>query len=972
MQRIRSASVRSSIWLCALVASAVLHSENSVSAYAADTAASFTPDQIEFFETKIRPLLSERCFSCHSAKAKKLKAGLYLDSREALLKGGESGAAIIVGKPDDSPLIQAVRYQSYEMPPDGKLRDEEIAALETWVEMGSPWPAGQPTGLPASNVATYDWDDLRSRHWAWQSVSRTEIPVSDESSQWARNSIDHFVFRSLTDGGLTPSFPAPPELLARRLHLDLTGIPPTPEQLATFTAALKKDQQSAIAAAIDQLLESPHYGERWGRHWLDVARYSDGFGGFLDNTGSPQAWRYRDWVVGAFNADLPYDEFVRQQIAGDLLSDSYDSAIATGFFALGPTYRSDGGDPDAVAQAKSETLDDRLDTLSRGFMALTVACARCHDHKFDPIPHRDYYSLAGVFNNSAVNQLPLADDAVVKAYRDAQNTINARQKLVSDLRNLARKEKRKLTDAEQKQTDEWTKELEALRKSAPPMYDTAHTLRDSGTGDMKIALRGNLRKPGEVAPRRFLQLLSSDDAANFTKGSGRLELADAVTSPGNPLTARVIVNRIWQHHFGKALVRSPSNFGTLGQKPTHPELLDWLAAEFIESGWSIKSLHRLILTSATWQQSSRFREDGFNTDGDNRLIWRMNPRRMDAESWRDSQLFVTGELDDTIGGPPIDNITASSRRTLYAKVSRNGDRFASDSFLRLFDFPQMRATVAERPSTIVPQQYLFMMNSEFMVARAKALVAKLSEQESTDDEQVSRTYALLFGRKPTAAEKQIGVAYLAGPLENAPAPTKPMPEPERPGADILIADFEGPNYRDWKVEGKAFGTAPARGTIGGQMVVSGFSGIGLANSFLPNDGPTGRLTSPEFTIDRKFIRFLIGGGGYAGKTCMNLLVDGKQVRTATGPNTAGGGSEALAPKHWNVSGLVGKRAVLQIVDNHSGGWGHINVDHIFLSNSATGSIPVGRASHTKAEADLSRWVQYAQVLLSSNEFMFVR
>ncbi|MGZ0169595.1 MAG: DUF1553 domain-containing protein, partial [Planctomycetales bacterium] len=701
---------------------------------AADPATSFTPEQIEFFETKIRPLLVERCFSCHSAKAEKLKAGLYMDSREALLKGGESGAAIVAGKPDESLIIQAVKYQSYEMPPDGKLSEQEIAALTKWVAMGAPWPAEQSTGLPDSNAKSYDWDELRNSHWAWQPVSRPDVPVSTASTTWSQNDIDNFVARRLIKAGLSPSQPARPEILLRRLHLDLTGLPPTPGQISAFRATAATDSRAAIAAVIGQLLDSPQYGERWGRHWLDVARYSDGFGGFLDNAGLPNAWRYRDWVVRAINADMPYDEFTRQQIAGDLLSDSHDSAIATGFFALGPTYRSDGGDPEAVAQAKSETLDDRLDTLSRGFMALTVACARCHDHKFDPIPHKDYYSLAGVFNNSAVNQFPLVEDSAVKAYRDAQNTINARQKLVNDLRNLARKEKRKLTDVEQKQTDEWNKELAALRKAAPPMYDTAHTLRDSGGGDMKIALRGNLRKPGEVAPRRFLQLLSPEDAAHFTKGSGRLELADAVASPENPLTARVIVNRVWQHHFGKALVRSPSNFGTLGQKPTHPALLDWLAAEFIESGWSIKSLHRLILTSATWQQSSRFRDDGFNTDGDNRLIWRMNPRRMDAESWRDSQLFVTGELDEAIGGPPIDNITASSRRTLYAKVSRNGDRFASDSFLRLFDFPQMRATVAERPSTIVPQQYLFMMNSQFMVARARALVARVSQYTSSEGE----------------------------------------------------------------------------------------------------------------------------------------------------------------------------------------------------------------------------------------------
>lgn len=935
------------------------------------TETTFTAEQIEFFETRIRPLLAKRCFSCHSAKAAKLKAGLYMDSRAALLKGGESGVAIVPGKPDQSLIIQAVRYESYEMPPDGKLRNEEIATLTKWVEMGAPWPPGQPSSLPTENVTDYDWADLRNGHWAWRPVARPEVPALDKSSTWSQNAIDHFVHRKLSEAGLSPSDSAPAEILVRRLFLDLTGLPPTPEQVKSFKTAVAANRKAAIAETIDQLLKSPHYGERWGRHWLDVARYSDGFGGFLDSSGLPDAWRYRDWVVNAFNSDMPYDEFVRLQIAGDLLSNSHASAIATGFFALGPSYRSDGGDPEAVAQAKSETLDDRLDTLSRGFMAITVACARCHDHKFDPIPHKDYYSLAGVFNNSAINQFPLVGDEVVKSYRDAQKAINDQQKMINDLKNLARKEKRNLSAEEQKQIDDWNKMLTELKKSAPPMYESAHTLRDSGSGDMKVALRGDLRKPGDVAPRRFLRLLSPDDPARFTKGSGRLELADAVASSENPLTARVIVNRIWQHHFGKALVRSPSNFGTLGQKPTHPELLDWLASEFVESGWSIKSLHRLILTSATWQQSSRIREDGFNLDGDNRLIWRMNPRRMDAESWRDSQLFVTGELDETFGGRPIDNITTSSRRTMYAKVSRNGDRFASDSFLRLFDFPQMRATVAERPSTIVPQQYLFMMNSDFMVARAKALVARISGVKfDSEGAKISQAYQLLYGRSATKREVAIGLQFLTQTPEVANQP--PTPEPASSDADILIADFDGKNYGQWKTEGAAFGTGPAQGTIGGQMVVSGFLGNGLVNSFLPNDRPTGRLTSPAFTIDRKFIRFLIGGGGYAGKTCMNLLVDGKPVRTAVGPNVVGGGSEALSWKHWDVSELVGKRAVIEIVDNHSGGWGHINVDHIFQSNQLDGTTPGGPTVDASPEAQIPRWVQYAQVLLSSNEFMFVR
>jgi len=494
---------------------------------------------------------------------------------------------------------------------------------------------------------------------------------------------------------------------------------------------------------------------------LDVARYSDGRGGFMDNQALDEAWRYRDWVVDAFNSDLPINEFIRLQVAGDLTGEN-SNAIATGFFALGPTYKSDGGDPDSVAQAKGETLDDRIDILTRGLLGITGSCARCHDHKFDPIPQQDYYSLAGIFNNTAMQNRPLAPDEVVKRFNDYTNERDALNKRINPLKKRLNKEKREATLDEQEKLDQWISRLAELKSDVPPKFDVAHTLHETGSSDMKVALRGNLRKTGEVAPRRFLRLFSGDQPDHFTNGSGREQLAAAIVDPENPLTARVFVNRVWMHHFGAGLVRTPSNFGTLGERPTHPQLLDWLACEFVSNGWSLKTLHRQIMTSATYQLSSMFDEQSFKADGDNRWLWRMSPRRMDVEAWRDSLLSVTGELDPALGGPAFPDITNNNRRTLYAKVSRNGDVFSSDTFLRRFDFPLMRATVAQRPNSIVPQQFLFLLNSEFMIQRAKALVTRLEAETDSDEQRIRQAYHWLYNRGPEPSELQIGLEFLGG------------------------------------------------------------------------------------------------------------------------------------------------------------------------------------------------------------------
>ncbi len=721
-------------------------------------------ESLEFFESKVRPLLAEHCYSCHSADAKIIKGGLRLDSRDALLTGGDSGEVIVPGKPDESGLIHAVRWESFEMPPNGKLREDEIAVLVDWVKRGAPWPQESTSPAPKQTTRKYDWAQLRESHWAWKPVERPQPPqVRDRA--WPQGDIDQFVLAKLEAAGLKPSQPAEPRVLVRRIYFDLLGLPPSPEQVGAFVKRSRANSQAAVEDLVEELLASPHYGERWGRYWLDVARYSDGYGGFLDNKneGLPNAWRYRDWVVDALNRDMPYNEFVRLQLAGDLVSKEH--AVATGFLTLGPTYIGDGGDPEALAQAKAETLDDRVDTVTRGLMAMTVSCARCHDHRFDPYPQLDYYSLAGVFNNTKAVETPLVPPEVVKAYKEHIDTVARLEKESQKVRSATRTENRDLTDDENRRVEEIKNELKQLNDNAPKKYPFIHAVTDAGSADMPLAIRGNLLKPGEIAPRRFLRIVAGENPPRFMHGSGRIDLADAIVDPTNPLTSRVIVNRVWQHHFGQAFVITTSNFGMLGEKPSHPELLDWLASKFVgsEDGdfrWSLKRLHRAIVTSATYQQASDADEHAQTIDGDNKLLWRMNPRRLDVEAWRDAVLMSTGELDEKLGGASIDDITKSTRRTLYAAVSRNGDRFANDTFLRLFDFPAPRATSEGRTSSVVPQQSLFLMNSRFMSERAKKLAERLEKAEKKPDRRIKLAYMLLYSRAVTPEEASLGKQFL--------------------------------------------------------------------------------------------------------------------------------------------------------------------------------------------------------------------
>ncbi len=664
----------------------------------------------DFFETKVRPLLAENCLECHGPK--KQRGGLRLDSRAALLAGGDNGPAVVPGKPDDSLLIKAVHYASEpQMPPKGKLKSMQIAALAEWVKQGAPWPETEGKVRVAPDKGGFKVTDKDRAFWSFRPVADPPLPkVADIS--WSRTSIDHFVLAALEEKKLRPVAPADKRTLIRRATFDLTGLPPTPEEIDAF---LKDGSPRAWERVVDRLLSSPHCGERWGRHWLDLARYGEDQAHTFQARLYPQGYRYRDWVVRALNDDMPYDRFVKEQLAADLIDgpDRLDRLPALGFFALGPVYYGD--------RLKLDQYDDRIDTLTRGVLGLTVACARCHDHKYDPISQKDYYALAGVIASTDYAEAPLVPPEVVK---EAEAKLTAEQK----------------------------------KNKVRPKYPLVHALKDASPVTMKVHLRGNPQTLGEEAPRRFVEVLDPE-CRPFRKGSGRLELAEAIASKDNPLTARVLVNRVWRHHFGSGIVRTPSNFGALGERPTHPELLDHLATRFVASGWSLKKLHREMMLSSAYQLGSAFRAENHAADPENRLLWRMNRRRLEVEAWRDAMLAAAGTLDRTLGGPASSLADPNNRRrTLYGSVSRHD----LDNLLRLFDFPDPNITSGERSVTTVPLQQLFVLNSEFMARNARALVARLTTAGDTDTDRIRRAFATLYARPPTAEELRLGLDFLSG------------------------------------------------------------------------------------------------------------------------------------------------------------------------------------------------------------------
>ena len=758
-----------------------------------------THEQVEFFEKSVRPVLVESCYKCHGPE--KQKGELRMDSREALLKGNDSGPVVFPGDPLKGTFIRSIRHESENMMPEKapKLSDEKIAGLTEWVRMGLPWPENDKTATPSKA-------QIASTHWAFQPIRKPAVPAVKDAAHWAQNEVDRFVLAKLEAAGLAPSPIASRYTLIRRATFDLTGLPPTTSAVADF----QKDPaptRDAFAKVVDRLLASPQYGERWGRHWLDVARYADHRGYLAGGVSReyPFAWTYRDWVIRSLNDDMPYDQFLTHQLAADLPGSGAkpEDIAALGFLTLGRRFLNNTND----------IIDDRIDVVMRGMMSLTVCCARCHDHKYDPITAKDYYALHGVMasceEESDPEKLPLlpggkADPAFEKARaavlaefrafdQKVADKLSATLRIASGLSifitaetvdSIARK-----NGLPKKIVEERTKEKNKLVKleldpGSPPR---AHVLRDRAQPvKPHVFLRGNPSRPGEVVDRRFPTFLGGE-AAPCKQGSGRLELAKAITAPANPLTARVIANRVWLHHFGAGFTPTPGDFGTRSETPVHGELLDWLAVNFTEQGWSLKKLHRTILLSSTWMQDSVHPseiassnpkskiQNPKSADPENRLLWRQSRQRLEWEAMHDALLAAAGNLDETIGGRPVQLFTAPypKRRAVYAYI----DRQNLPGTLRTFDFASPDLMNPQRSTTSVPQQALYMMNSPFVIAQAEALTEAPDFSSTAPEERhVQMLYQRVLARKATPSEVKTASEYvkaaLAAPPQPAPVPAK--------------------------------------------------------------------------------------------------------------------------------------------------------------------------------------------------------
>ena len=647
-----------------------------------------TAEQLTFFETKIRPVLIKDCYGCHSNKAGNAKGGLRLDTQSLMHLGGSSGPAIVPGDVEASLLYNAITYQDFAMPPDRRLSPEVVENFRKWIEMGAPDPRRTESVAQNSQITSADIQKAKKEFWAYQPLKAASIPGShldpaSGSNEWSRSDIDRFVLNSLEKAGLSPAGDATANQLLRRLSYDLIGLPPTESESAAFERHYLRDPEQAIADAVDRLLESPQFGERWGRHWLDLARYAESNGREVNMT-FPQAWRYRDYVIDSFNADKPYDRFIQEQIAGDLLPIKSDeewaqNLVATGFLAIGPKSLSEQN----RVQFAVDLADEQLDVTTRVILATSVACARCHDHKFDPIPQTDYYAMAGIFantqtyygvpasqfgalggiqnrNTTSLIVLPIADpNPFDREY--SKSEVESMTEEIRSLRQGLVEARRSLRSADgssnrpqvqvqtlvrtQTRIEAISSILGSVDENGKPITFCMGVQDRERPVDSRLLVRGEIDQPAQTVKRNVPQVLSDQPLQIASKSSGRLELAKWLSSKENPLTARVMVNRIWQHLLGSGIVRTTEDFGSTGQSPSHPELLDHLAIEFIESGWSIKSMIRSIAISRTYRMSTTYDEAKFLKDPDNALLWRANPKRLNAEAIRDSMLFVSQQLD---------------------------------------------------------------------------------------------------------------------------------------------------------------------------------------------------------------------------------------------------------------------------------------------------------------------------------------
>ena len=738
-----------------------------------------TPE--DHFEKKVRPLLVERCVKCHGPETS--RSSLRLDSYEGAIKGGKRGAALVPNAPAESLLLKVVRRQGdLKMPPDGPLSTREISDLELWIKQGAVYPK--------SNKIVRG----TAEHWSFQPIKQQSIPKVKDSS-WVRNPIDAFILSKLETAGIAPSKQADKRTLIRRVSFDLTGLPPTLSESALYLA---DDSANAYENMVNRYLASPAYGERWGRHWLDVARYADS-NGLDENVAHGNAWRYRDYVVESFNKNVPYNQFISEQIAGDLLpyksdSEKHAHLIATGYLTLGPKVLAE------VDKQKMEMdiIDEQIDTMGKTFLGLTLGCARCHDHKFDPILTADYYSLAGVFKSTKTmeslvtiakwNENPLANEKETAQLKEYTAKVAESKKKADDFLE----EQRKALASEKKLTP---KEIEALLKDEPkanlkklrdatvalektaPELPSAMGVTEGKVTDVAIHIRGNTDRLGKVMPRAVPVVLAKANAPAFSeKSSGRLELANWIASPSNPLTSRVMVNRVWRWHFGRGIVPTPDNFGLLGTNPTHPELLDWLANQFIQSNWSIKDLHKTIMFSNTYKQASTLIPASDEKDSSCNLYWRFVPKRLEGEVLRDSLLQVSDQLDKTMGGSLLQvknrafffdhtskDMTKydSNRRSLYLPVVRN-NLFVVFS---LFDSTDAAVPNGDRANTTIAPQALFFLNSKLVLDTAELLAQKAIHKAPTAEAQVLYLYENILGRTPTLDEANRAKDFLLQALK---------------------------------------------------------------------------------------------------------------------------------------------------------------------------------------------------------------
>lgn len=779
------------------------------SAARADEAAPGDATRFRFFESQIRPILVRHCYECHSSQSGSSEGNLRLDTRQAIRAGGDRGPAVVPGSPQKSLLLTAVSHADPDltMPPrQPKLADSVIANLHRWIESGAPDPRDEvKPGGSAIQQASRDF-------WAYQAPAKSAIP-GIQGDVWSRRDIDCFVLRMLKRRGLAPSSDAELPTFFRRLHFDLTGLPPSPDAIDRFVRLTETDtMDGALASTVEELLASPQFGERWGRHWLDVARFGESSGKDA-NISFPYAWRYRDYVIDSVNADIPYDRFLKEQLAGDLLP--YDSPqerarllIATGFLAIGTKNL----DEMNAKQFQADLVDEQIDAVSRAILGSSIACARCHDHKFDAFSMKDYYALAGIFastktyfgtavspaNRVGGDPLPLPVEAGQPVFHRSI-TPGKVKRLQAELAALKQEEKEgraavfqaiaagkdpsgifTLRDAlrifwRSGAIEGQLEKVDANGKALPLAMGVLDRFRPV---DVPLLKRGEITQPGEIIPRSFPEVFHPELAISVPRhASGRLELTQWLTHPQHPLTARVMVNRIWKHLFGTGLVATVDDFGSTGQPPSHPELLDYLSVRFVEDGWSVKSMIRELVLSRTYRQASTWRKDAFEADPDNRWLWRMPKRRLEAEAIRDSMLAVSGELDlmrpraslvgRVIGDRPVSLIGLDKRlprdldgnvhRSVYLPVIR--DRLPD--VLELFDFASSSFVTGARESTNVPTQALYLMNSTFVQERAAAFASRIrSAKQAEPEAQIEYAFRLCFGRAATPDETRRAINFL--------------------------------------------------------------------------------------------------------------------------------------------------------------------------------------------------------------------